>query len=145
MIRLLPLLALFACQKDPVWFGYWEIVEAERDGVKQPDMGVLEVFRDSKMAMLLRYEWTGSDWVPDPAPHAEFGETNAREQDDIIEAYKQEGEIYTVYMSPFCTDYQNDLKVESYQANRAILTGKAQPWPGAPLDELLSIELTLQR
>lgn len=147
-MRALPLLFLLlaGCEKDPVWFGYWEITEVRRDGVTQTDMGVMEVFRSSEMAYFLRYRWTGTEWVPDARPAAELGESNASEQDDIIEAYREKGETYTVYFSPWCVDQQEGaLKVVDYRQGTAILKGDAQPWPGRPDSELLPLEIHLER
>ena len=142
---LLASLLLTGCEKDPVWFGYWEITEVRRDGVKQEDMGVMEIIRDSGMAYFLRYRRNGSEWIPDKTPNAELGDSNAREQDDIFESYREKGETYTVYLSPFCLDYEGSLDVVDYKANRAVLKGKAQPWPGRPPEELLPLEIHLQR
>ena len=146
MSRLLPVLLLLAgCVRDPVWFGWWEITEARRDGVKQRDMGPLEIMRNGELATILRYRWTGDAFEPDPSPTTLRGGHDVAEQDDVFEAFREEGEEYTLFLSPFCTDPTRPLEVVDYGPNRAVLRSKQAPWPGRPAEELLPVELHLER
>lgn len=135
---------LSGCERDPVWLGYWEITEATRDGVRQTDLGEMELMRNGELAVILRYRWTGAEFVPDEHPEVLFGSHNATEQDDIFEAYKEEGEVYTVNLSPFVLD-QRDLAVKEHYPGFGVLTGTSHPWPGRPPDELGRTELRIQR
>lgn len=132
------------CARDPAWFGYWEIVEARRDAQVQSDMGTLELRRDQGVAVFLRYRWEDGGFSPDPGPEVVLGESDAEEL-EIIDGYAEKDEQYTLWLSPFCVDAASPLEVVTYGGGEAVLAGRAQPWPGAPPDELLPIELYLRR
>jgi hypothetical protein len=132
------------CERDPVWFGYWELVEGRRDGVAQRDLGTVEVMRDGSVATFLRYEWTGAEFVPDPNPTVDLGTAGVSEQDDFFDGYKEKGETYTLYLSQF-SDITRPLSVVEYTGATALLSGTQCPWPGSPPEELLPIELHLER
>ena len=125
MTRLLPLLGLVGCVRDPTFFGYWDLEAAERDGVLQEDVGFFEILSDAQMALFLRYDWSGGGFVPDPDPVMQFGATNAAAQEPLGN-YKSKGETYDVLFDLFGTSF----RVAHYVADEAELTAKDAVWPG---------------
>lgn len=138
-MRLVPLVFLSACQLDPTFFGYWDIVGAEHAGEAQDDMGFLEVNDDGTLSLFLRYRWTGSAFEPDPRPALIFGDTDAERQ-ELFANYADKDEVHTFWMSPFGAD---PFRVETYRADRAVLVAREAVWPGETLPAATA--LTLQR
>jgi hypothetical protein len=141
-----PLLLLVGCERDPTFFGIWDIVEIERDGEAQQDMGFLEVMGDGKVSMLLRYTWGGGDFHPEPHPDVIHGSTSQTANFDFVETYHQKGETYTLMISPFG---DNPFGVDRYTGDKATLTSAEAAWPDLatelPGTELLPMVLYLQR
>lgn len=142
-MRRLPLLllALAGCERDPTFFGYWEVARIERAGAVQRDAGFLEVLDDGGLALFLRYGWDGAGFFPEPRPQVIGGDTSQREQ-DFVDGYREKGETFTLWLSPFDTDF--DVPLDRYRGDRAVLESGDAGWPGNPLDRAPTA-LTLQR
>jgi hypothetical protein len=123
--RLLPLLGLVGCVRDPTFFGYWDLEAVERDGVLQEEVGFLEILSDAQMALFLRYDWSDGAFAPDPQPAMQFGETDVVAQ-EIFGNYKSKGEIWNVTFDLFGTTF----RVETYVADAAELAAPEALWPG---------------
>jgi hypothetical protein len=141
MRNLLPLLAFAAgCQRDPTFFGYWDIVEVERDGVVQDDVGFFEVNDDTSVTVFVRYTWDGDGFVPDPAPRTETGDTEEARQ-EFFGNYQTKGEEHFLLLPPFDANFF----VEEYFGDRATLTSDAASWPRLETDQLLPTTLFVRR
>jgi hypothetical protein len=125
-MRLAPVLFLLAagCTRDPTFFGYWDIYEAERGGVVQPDIGFFEIDNNATMYAFLRYTWTGAEFAPDPSPHTISGETDATAQ-EVFGNYKSKGETYAISLGVFGAVFD----VDDYLADEAVLTAPDAVWP----------------
>jgi hypothetical protein len=124
----LGLLALTGCQRDPVFVGYWEIARVERGGAVQSDVGFMDFDGDGEVVVFTRYLHDGAAWVPDPSPIARESGCDVFEQDDIFEAYKEEGETYGLTIDLLSPER---MKLDEYHPWRAEVGGPALSWPGS--------------
>jgi hypothetical protein len=127
------------CTLDPTFFGYWDIVSAERGGATQTDVGFFEVGDDGSIAVFVRYQPSGAAFVPDPTPEVVFGDTDQTESDTI--EYAEDGEVHTIWFSPFDAVF----RVEEYYADEAVLTHPEALWPGDPSLSRAATTLEIRR
>jgi hypothetical protein len=125
MSRLLPLLVLGGCVRDPTFFGYWDIEAVERDGVLQEDVGFFEISGSADMSLFLRYQWDGAGFVPDPHPVVQVGPTDATPH-EVFGNYKSKGEVWVVTFDLFGATFH----VPRYVADEAELFAEEALWPG---------------
>lgn len=138
---MLALILLTGCQRDPIFFGYWDIVAVERDGVRQAEAGFLEVLDDGEVALFLRYRWAVDGFEPHPRPRVITGPTDARTQDEIIDGYKEKGETYSIFLGPFDADFD----VTSHGGGQAVIVAEDAVWPDTPGGARLETILELAR
>ncbi len=140
-------LALVAsgCERDPSFFGIWDLEAIEVDGLLQVDAGVLEIADDAQLHLLLRYRFEGGAFVPDPEPGVIRGDTSARENDDVFDNYQQKGEVHTLTLAPFDATFA----VARYTGDTATLEAPEALYPRPllePVDPTLhAITLELVR
>jgi hypothetical protein len=125
MRRFLPLLAVVAgCERDPTFFGYWDIDRVTRGGVVQDDVGFLEILEDAQVAVFVRYTWDGDGFAPDAQPGVEIGATDAVAQEPLGN-YHTNGETYALTLEPFAATFD----VADYRGDQALLDAAAAEWP----------------
>jgi hypothetical protein len=143
--RYLPLL-LAGCERDPSFFGIWDVTELERDGVSQEEVGFFEILDDGSVMMLLRYTWTGAAFEPEPHPDVIGGTTSQTANFDFADTYHQKGEVYTLLLSPFG---ETPFSVDRYTGDKATLSSAQAAWPDLgtemPGEELLPMTIYMQR
>ena len=130
---------LAGCTLDPTFFGYWDIVSAERGGVSQSDVGFFEVADNGTIAVFVRYQPAGAAFVPDPTPSMVLGDTDESESDRI--EYAQDDEVHTIWFSPFDAVF----RVDEYYADEAILSHPDALWPGDPSLSRAPTTLSIRR
>lgn len=114
-----------ACERDPSFFGYWDIARIERGGETQSDAGFFEILDDGSIALFLRYEWSGGLFAPDPRPEVLIGSTSQTES-EFGEGYQEKGETYTLWLSLFG---ETPFDVVEYKGDRARLESDTAAWP----------------
>lgn len=87
---------LIGCARDPTLIGYWEIGEWRVGEASAFDAGTMEFDDDGKVTCVLRYQFTGSDFVAVRQPEVQILETSVTESEDFIASYQEEGETYEV-------------------------------------------------
>lgn len=97
---MLPLLLLLACERDPTLFGFWEVaaMRAGSDDASLEEVtlaGTMEFTAEQECAAIFSYTWSGS-WQPDPRPEVLVLTTDAEENEDFVDSYKEKGETYQV-------------------------------------------------
>jgi len=119
---------LGGCQRDPGFVGYWEIVAVERDGQRQTDVGFLDFDGELGVQFFSRYLFTAGSWAPDPHPELRFGASNVQEQDDVFEAYQEEGETFDLVIGVLSPD---PFAIDDYHPWRAEVSNPGAWWPAA--------------
>jgi hypothetical protein len=141
----LPFVCLAAgCERDPSFFGIWDLDTITVDDASQTDAGVFEILDNSDLALLLRYEWAGG-FVPDPNPSLIRGTTSATENEDVLDNYQQKGEVYSLVLEAFGAEFA----VAEYTGSRALLEAPEarypRPFGEAPDEQLHAITLEISR
>jgi hypothetical protein len=112
------------CERDPTFFGYWDLDQVTRGGVVQDDMGFLEILEDGSVAVFVRYTWSGGAFVPVAQPEIVLGTTDAVAQEPFGN-YKTKGETYALLLEPFDATFD----VTDYRGDRAELDAAEAGWP----------------
>ncbi len=134
------LLLATGCKRDPVFVGFWDLARVERDGVSQSDVGFLDFDGDGNVTVFTRYLHDGAGWQPDPQPETLTSGCNVFEQDDVFEAYQEEGEVFDLRIDMLSFD---PMRLVDYHPWRAEVKGQALLWPGS--EATLPTTLVLRR
>lgn len=116
-------LGLAGCERVPSFFGYWDIVEADYDGVVQEDAGFFEIVNGGGVYVFVRYQWTGAEFVPDPKPQI-VASSSSQTAPEPFEGYAKRGEEFDISIGPFGT-----FHVEEYDGSSALLVAESAYWP----------------
>jgi len=122
------LTTLGGCQRDPGFVGYWDITRVERGGRSQSDVGFLDFDGDGGVVFFTRYLFVEGGWRPDPQPVLRVGGTNVESNDDVFEAYQEEGETFDLRIDVLSAE---PLSIDDYHPWRAEVSGPEVWWPEA--------------
>lgn len=100
------LLFLLACERDPVVYGYWDVIRwtvGEGEGaVEQLDAGNVEFTADDTAIFVLSYFYENGELVPDAHPNAATVgapmEHRNEDEDQMLPSYRSEDERYFLNM-----------------------------------------------
>lgn len=152
MRRLLPLLLLAGCERDPTLFGYWDIVSMRIDTPggttdTREQAGFIEITADAKAYAMFAYVYdAGTDGlVPDGTPDLQVFGSDHVPREDFVETYATKGETWSITLT---SAVANTFAVEDWAGSsvRLVADNAAPPgpwWHGT--EERMHLELELVR
>lgn len=127
-------LLLSACERNPSFVGPWDIVQAERGGDVQTDVGWLDFDGDGSVVVFLAYDHGGEGFEPLQQPVYTTEATNITAV-DVEGFYNERPPFETVEIGGFGV-----FDVDSYTGIRTVFVGPVT-WLGGPESERTTLVL----
>jgi hypothetical protein len=152
------LLLLAGCERDPTFYGYWDVATlamgpTEDDAAEVTLAGFMEFDADDKVRAMFGYTWDGSQMKPDPRPDLLTWETavtsSVDDEGEFLSTWAKPDETWTMTLSNTNNlMLHSDFDVEDWKGSSVTLVSDdalpPEPW-ATETDPRLFVRIELER